>query len=137
MLKSKLKSIHWVNSSAQGSCFHKMTSALARLERFGEKDPFFKKWRSCRHCLQSEWALVNFLKRFSDNLAEVIFSFLSIGDFQPSRWPNGLFFFWVFLAKWLIQLHWRLQTQCLKPCALLEAGSPKTDALQPIVKTGK
>ena len=54
-----LKSIHWVNSSAQGSLFQKMTlmSALASLERFGEKDPFFKKWRSCRHCLQSEWVL--------------------------------------------------------------------------------
>ena len=36
-------------------------SALARLERFGEKDPFFKKWRSCRHCLQSKWALTLYL----------------------------------------------------------------------------
>ena len=32
-------------------------SALAILERFGEKDAFFKKCKSCRHCLQSEWAL--------------------------------------------------------------------------------
>ena len=35
-------------------------SALASLERFGEEDPFFKKWRSCWHCLQSEWALAIF-----------------------------------------------------------------------------
>ena len=43
-----LKSIHWVNSSAQGSCFDKMTADISsvNLERFGEKDPFFKKWRS-------------------------------------------------------------------------------------------
>ena len=53
-----LKSIHWLNSSAQGSCFiWQLMLALARLERFGEKDTFFKKWRSCRHCLQSESAL--------------------------------------------------------------------------------
>ena len=32
-------------------------SALASLERFGEEDPFFINWRSCRHCLQSEWPL--------------------------------------------------------------------------------
>ena len=30
-------------------------SALANLERFGEEDPFSINWRSCRHCLQSEW----------------------------------------------------------------------------------
>ena len=24
---------------------------------------------------------------------------MSIGDFQPSRWPNGLFLLWVILAK--------------------------------------
>jgi len=32
-------------------------SDLASLETFCEKDPFFKKWRSCRHSLQSELAL--------------------------------------------------------------------------------
>jgi hypothetical protein len=32
-------------------------SALASLERFGEKDPLFKKGRSCRDYSQSEWAL--------------------------------------------------------------------------------
>ena len=32
-------------------------SALTSLERFGEKDTFFKKWRSCRHSLESELAL--------------------------------------------------------------------------------
>ena len=31
--------------------------ALASLERFSEKDSFFRKWRSFRDCLQSEWAL--------------------------------------------------------------------------------
>ena len=34
-----------------------LMSALNSLERFGEEDPFFIKWRSCRHCLQSEWPL--------------------------------------------------------------------------------
>ena len=34
-----------------------LMSALASLERFGEEDPFFINWRSCRYCLQSEWAL--------------------------------------------------------------------------------
>ena len=51
-----IKSIHCVNSSAQGSCFHKLTVnvALASLERFGVKDPFLKS--EDRHC---EWALNN------------------------------------------------------------------------------
>ena len=31
-----------------------LMSALVSLERFDEKDPFFKKLRSCRHYLQSE-----------------------------------------------------------------------------------
>ena len=35
---------------------------LASLESFGEEDPFFIKWRSFRHCLQSEWALDIFLQ---------------------------------------------------------------------------
>ena len=43
----------WEN--AQRSCFHKITADVSsgQLGRFGEKDSFFKKWRSCRHCLQS------------------------------------------------------------------------------------
>ena len=48
---AQLKPIHWVKSSAQWSLFQRMTadmSALARLERFGENDPVFKKWRLCR-----------------------------------------------------------------------------------------
>ena len=55
-----LKSIHWVNSSAQGSCFHKMTAAVsfASLERFGEKDPFIKKWRLFRHVYKVNGFLV-------------------------------------------------------------------------------
>ena len=39
-----------------------LMSALASLERFGEKDTFFKKWRSCRRCLQSEKPLGVFSK---------------------------------------------------------------------------
>ena len=45
-----VKPIHWVKSSAQWSLFQRMTADVssARLERFGENDPFFKKRRSCR-----------------------------------------------------------------------------------------
>ena len=32
-------------------------TAFASLERFSEEDFFFINWRSCRHCLQSEWPL--------------------------------------------------------------------------------
>ena len=45
-----LKPIDLVKSSAQWSLFQRMTAEVssARLERFSENDPFFKKWRSCR-----------------------------------------------------------------------------------------
>ena len=33
-------------------------SAIASLKRFGEEDPFSINWRSCIHCLQSEWPLL-------------------------------------------------------------------------------
>ena len=31
------------------------------LERFGEKDLVFIKWRSCRHCFKNEWTLVDII----------------------------------------------------------------------------
>ena len=31
--------------------------ALARLERFGENDPFFKKMKIAQNCLVNEWIL--------------------------------------------------------------------------------
>ena len=71
----ELKSIHWVLHKDLDFIKWQLMSALARLQRFGEKDPFFKKWRSCRNCLQSDWALVNaliltnlqYLERFGFN----------------------------------------------------------------------
>ena len=41
-----------------------LMSALASLERFGECNPFFINWRSCRHCLQSEWPLISYFLHF-------------------------------------------------------------------------
>ena len=41
-----------------------LMSALASLEKFGEEDLVFINWRSCRHCLQSEWPLVSDLFTF-------------------------------------------------------------------------
>ena len=35
-----------------------LISAGASLERFGEKDIVFIKWRSCRHCFKNEWNLI-------------------------------------------------------------------------------
>ena len=37
-----------------------MISALARLERFGENDPFFKKMKIVQNCLLNEWILGGF-----------------------------------------------------------------------------
>ena len=48
---------------------------MASLERFGEEDPFFINWRSCRLCLQSEWPL------------EILFSHQNF-NFQNSRTLN-------------------------------------------------
>ena len=47
-----LKSIHFWNSvfSVYENKVLQLMSAGARLERFGEKDLVFIKWRSCRHC---------------------------------------------------------------------------------------
>ena len=52
--------------------------AVLRLERFGENDPFFKKWRSCRHCLQSEWALESLPIREAEVYFEARMFFISI-----------------------------------------------------------
>ena len=40
----------------------KLMSAVASLEWFGEKEPFFKKWRSCKHCLQSRPVVPGFAR---------------------------------------------------------------------------
>ena len=56
-----------------------LMSALASLERFGEEDPFFINWRSCRHCLQSEWPLGRFkgmrleIKKLSEEIINIYF----------------------------------------------------------------
>ena len=34
-------------------------SAGASLERFGERDLLFIKWRLCKHCFKNEWTLSN------------------------------------------------------------------------------
>ena len=52
-----------------------LMSALASLERFGEEDHFFINWRSCRHCLQSEWPLDSrFFKWDTIQVLHLIFS---------------------------------------------------------------
>ena len=56
-----LKSIRFVNSVHKDlvSINWQLMSALASLDRFGEGDLVFINQRSCRHCLQNEWPLVN------------------------------------------------------------------------------
>ena len=78
--KIALKSIHWVNSSTQGSCFYKMKlmSALARLERFGENEPFLKKWRSCRTVYSMnnfEWCLGFWSTKLISDVTKIDFQF--------------------------------------------------------------
>ena len=69
-------------------------SALASLERFGEEAPFFINWRSCKHCLQSEWPLVSIffpycthLKVFGGNNRPDPTRFLNHWN---SRWINRI-----------------------------------------------
>ena len=68
--RSELSSNCWVYGKVHSfckQCLHKdlvfinwqLMSAMASLERFGEEDVIFINWRSCRHCLQNEWPLVD------------------------------------------------------------------------------
>ena len=55
-------------------------SVLARMERFGEKDPFFKKWRSCSHCFYK----VNGLYYKIEEIASIVFRI----SFSDCLWAN-------------------------------------------------
>ena len=41
------------------SVYENKVFSWCQVERFGEKDLVFMKWRSCRHCFKNEWTLAS------------------------------------------------------------------------------